>query len=320
MKNRTNLLIIIGGALAVFALVLGSLRAATSTATTVLAARPIAAGTRLTAADVSEQPINTNARVTGALDTAADAIGQVILIARAPGDQIAASLVSDQAGVGLPAHLEPGTVAIGVHVNQASGLGGALREGDLVTVIAVIDPQNLGGMFNSASTGRCLARRTWQENPLPSGTPTPVPTPRPQTAAARVTVSGLKVLLVPQAFRYEEVPQDQTGQLSPVRASASAQQNSIVLLQAPLAPVEVAPGVRLSPAELLALLDEKATLHLALEPRDGLTDQVRNTIGVQLADVYALLIGGDRSDQALTLSPILSGTMIISPTLAPVTK
>ena len=153
MKNRTNLLIIIGGALAVFALVLGSLRAATSTTTTVLAARPIAAGTRLTAADVSEQAINTNARVTGALDKSADAIGQVILIARAPGDQIAASLVSDQAGVGLPAHLEPGTVAIGVHVNQASGLGGALREGDLVTVIAVIDPQNLGGAFTSAQTG-----------------------------------------------------------------------------------------------------------------------------------------------------------------------
>ena len=134
-----------------------------------------------------------------------------------------------------------------------------------------------------------------------------MPTPRPQTAAARVTVSGLKVLLVPQAFRYEEVPQDQTGQLSPVRASASAQQNSIVLLQAPLAPVEVAPGVRLSPAELLALLDEKATLHLALEPRDGLTAQSLPTIGVQLADVYALLIGGDRSDQALTLSPIFQG-------------
>ena len=153
MKNRTNLLIIIGGALAVFALVLGSLRAATSTTTTVFAARPIAAGTRLTAADVSEQAINTNARVAGALDKAADAIGQVILIARAPGDQIAASLVSDQAGVGLPAHLEPGTVAIGVHVNQASGLGGALREGDLVTVIAVIDPQNLGGKFNSPRRG-----------------------------------------------------------------------------------------------------------------------------------------------------------------------
>ncbi len=320
MKNRTNRLIILGGALAVFALVLGSLRAATSTTTTVLAARPIAAGTRLTAADLSEQAINTNARVTGALDTAEEAIGQVILIARAPGDQIAASQVSAQAGVGLPAHLEPGTVAIGVHVNQASGLGGALREGDLVTVIAVIDPQNLGSTFTSASTAPLTGPLDVTGKALSSETPTPVPTPRPQTAAARVTVSGLKVLLVPQAFRYEEVPQDQTGQLSPVRASASAQQNSIVLLQAPLAPVEVAPGVTMSPAELLALLDEKATLHLALEPRDGLTDQVKNTIGVQLADVYALLIGGDRSDQALTLSPILSGTVIISPTLAPVTK
>jgi len=320
MKNRTNLLIIIGGALAVFALVLGSLRAATSTAVTVLAARPIAAGTRLTAADVSEQAINTNARVTGALDKAEEAIGQVILIARAPGDQIAASLVSDQAGVGLPAHLEPGTVAIGVHVNQASGLGGALREGDRVTVIAVIDPQNLSGAFNSAATTPLSGSPDVAGKPSLPGTPTPVPTPRPQTAAARVTVTGLKVLLVPQSFRYEEVPQDQTGQLSPVRASASAQQNSIVLLQAPLAPVEIAPGVRLSPAELLALLDEKATLHLALEPRDGLTDQVKSAIGVQLADVYALSIGNVPADQALSPASIISGTMIISQTLAPVKK
>ena len=262
--------------------------------------------TRLTAADLSVQSINTNSRVNGALGKTADAIGQVILIARAPGDQVSAELVSDQAGVGIPAHLDPGTVAIGLHVNQASGLGGALREGDLVSVIAVIDPQNLNNAL-SAPTVRL------------SGTPeaigTLAPTPRPQTAAARLTVSGLKVLLVPQAFHYEEVPQSQTGQLSPVRSSTTSQQNSIVLLQAPLNPIEVAPGVKMSPAELLALLDEKATIHLALEPRTGLTD-TQTLIGVQLADVYGLLTEGDATAPTLTPTP----TPTLNPTATPVKK
>ena len=146
--KRNNLIIILGGALLVFVLVFASLRAATSTAATLLAARPIAAGTRLSADDLTTQPINTSSRLTTALGKPDEAIGKVILIARAPGDQITADQVSDQAGVGLPAHLEPGTVAIGVHVNLASGLGGALREGDTVSVIAVLDPKDLGGDGN----------------------------------------------------------------------------------------------------------------------------------------------------------------------------
>jgi hypothetical protein len=181
--------------------------------------------------------------------------------------------------VGIPAHLDPGRVAIGIHVNLASGLGGALREGDTVSVIAVLDPKELGGNFNSAPVVAATA----------SPEITPTQTPKPETAAARLTISGLKVLLVPQSFRYEEVPTDKTGQLSPVRSSAGAQQNNVVLLAAPLAPVEVVPGVTMSPVELLALLDERATIHLALEPRQGMTGTA-TTIGVQLADVYDVLI------------------------------
>jgi len=277
--KRNNLMVILGGAVLVFVLVFASLRAATSTAATVLAARPIAAGTRLSADDLTTQPINTNSRLTSALGKPEDALGKVILIARAPGDQITLDQISDQAGVGLPAHLDPGTVAIGVHVNLASGLGGALREGDTVSVIAVLDPKDLGGNFNSA--------------PVAVTTPSPeitaTETPKSETTAARLTITGLKVLLVPQSFRYEEVPTDKTGQLSPVRSSTGSQQNNVVLLAAPIAPVEVVPGVKVSPVELLALLDEKATLHLALEPRQGLSGTV-TTIGVQLADVYDVLI------------------------------
>ncbi|CAG0992284.1 hypothetical protein PLCT2_02538 [Planctomycetaceae bacterium] len=281
--KRNNIFFIIGGAVLVFVLVLVSLRAATSTAATVLAARPIAAGTRLSADDLSVQPINTNSRLTSALGKPEDAIGQVILIARAPGDQITLDQISDRAGVGIPAHLDPGTVAIGVHVNLASGLGGALREGDTVSVIAVLDPRELGGDFNAAPIAQVPVSLTT------SLEITATATPQPETTAARLTISGLKVLLVPQSFRYEEVPTDKTGQLSPVRSSASAQQNNVVLLAAPLAPIEVVPGVTMSPVELLALLDERATIHLALEPREGL-DRSATTIGVQLADVYDVLI------------------------------
>jgi Flp pilus assembly protein CpaB len=308
MKTRSNLFIILGGALAVGLIVFLSLRAATSTAVTVVAARPIAAGTRLTEGDLTMQPINTNSRLSGALNKPADAIGKVVLIARATGDQLTADLVSDQAGVGLPTQLEPNTVAIGVHVSQASGLAGAIREGDRVTAIAIIDPQSLGTLNSSLTV-------------MPSGTPapnaTPSPTPKPQTAAARLTVSGLKVLLVPQAFRYEEVPQAQTGDLSPVRSSVGSQQSSVILLQAPLTPVEVAPGQFMSPAELLALLDEKASIHLALEPRAGTTAST-TAIGVQLADVYALLIN-DVTPTPTPLTAVQVPSTALSATL-PITK
>lgn len=310
MQSRRHLLIIIGGAVAVGLLVLFSLRAATSTAPTVVAARPIAAGTRLTAADLTTQAIHTNSRLTGALSKPEEAVGQVMLIARAPGDQLTADLVSDRAGVGLPAHLEPGTVAIGIHVSQSSGLAGAIREGDHVTAIAIVDPQNLG-------TANLLLPANPAGTPAPDATP--IPTPKPQTAAARLTVTGLKVLLVPQSFRYEEVPQDKTGDLSPVRSSVGSQQSSVILLQAPLAPVEVAPGQRMSPAELLALLDEKASIHLALEPRDGLPTDIGVT-GVQLADVYGLLIGNSiatPAPAAVLPSPTLGAAEPITPAVKP---
>lgn len=307
MRPR-NLFVILGGTVLTFVVVLLSLQAATSTAPTLIAARPIAAGTRLTAADLTTQPIHTNSRLTHALDKPELALGKVILIARASGDQITSELVSEQAGVGIPAHLDPDTVAIGIHVNQASGLGGAIREGDRVTVIAIVDPQSITTL-NQLSVVRPVA--------TPGGGSaievTPEPTPKPRSAAARLTITGLKVLLVPQSFRYEEVAQDKTGDLSPVRSSTGSQQSSVILLQAPLQPIEVAPGVMMSPAELLALLDEQATLHLALEPRDGLTAPATNSIGVQLADVYALLTND------LSAAPTVLPTAPISLT-QPITK
>ena len=77
----------------------------------------------------------------------------------------------------------------------------------------------------------------------------------------------------------------------PARTTVSAQQSSVVLLEAPVTPVEVAPGLLASPAELLALLNQTAVIHLALEPANGLTIRVDSVPAVDLAQLYQSLTG-----------------------------
>ena len=104
---------------------------------------------------------------------------------------------------------------------------------------------------------------------------------------SRIVLHDLQVLLVPQAFRYEEAPVDASGSLalSPVRTTTSAQASSVIVLGAPVTPTVIAllpvdppkvktlgaaepvtPTLLASPVELLALLNAKGTIHLALQP------------------------------------------------------
>ena len=67
-------------------------------------------------------------------------------------------------------------------------------------------------------------------------------------------------MIVPQSFRYVETGSTgSSDSFLPARTSASQQQSSVILLEAPLTPVEIAPGVVASPAELLALLNQILT-------------------------------------------------------------
>jgi Flp pilus assembly protein CpaB len=176
----------------------------------------------------------------------------VLSFARAEGDQITAAMLGEGA-YGIAAALSPQTRAVAVKVDQSSGLLGILRPGDRVTVIAVVDPSELG--FARSALAHAAAVTGTLEGP-------------PAGPAARVVLSGLKVLLVPSTFRYEEESaRGGPAALAPLR-SLSAQQG-VVLLEAPIEPVEAAPGLRISPVELLALLDAKARIHLALEPPEG---------------------------------------------------
>jgi hypothetical protein len=65
------------------------------------------------------------------------------------------------------------------------------------------------------------------------------------------------------------------------------------MLEAPLAPVHIAQGYSISPAELLALLNKVATIHLALEPSNGLTIEAATLAPVDLATLYEHITGFD---------------------------
>ena len=224
------------------------------------------------------------------IQTVEQAVGKVLTTARVTGDPITSYVAGEaSASAGLPAELAPNSVAIAIKVDQATGLAGVLRPGQTVTVIGVIDPSRIQqGAYQTFTS---------QVNPTPAepnaSVPLPTPTPQPPPASlARVVISGLKVLVVPQSFRYEEVPPSGSGDaFLPARTSTNLQDSSVILLEAPLTPVEIARGVVVSPAELLALLNQTAVIHLALEPAGGLTISLQSLPAADLAQLYESLSG-----------------------------
>jgi len=108
--------------------------------------------------------------------------------------------------------------------------------------------------------------------PLPTVTPTPTQRP-PDAPLARIALTGLKVLMVPQGFRYEEVPAGASEEemFSSARTTSASQSGSVIVVDVPTDLIEVTPGVQVNVATLLASLNQFGNLTLALEPADGLT-------------------------------------------------
>jgi Flp pilus assembly protein CpaB len=264
----------------------------------VVAAQDLNAGTQLTADNLEVRTVPRGGLPEGTFSNVADLIGKTLTVARVSGDPITAYVVGDTGSdAGIPAMLEPNTVAIAVRVDQATGLAGVLRPGQHVTIIAIIDPasipQGQASQFYAPSVdlGFGATPDTSGLN-LPNATPAPTATPlQPVSPAARITITGLKVLVVPQSFRYEEVTNNgSSDSFAPAYTSAQAQNNNVVLLQASIVPIEIAPGVIASPAEVLALLNDTAKIHLALEPSGGITIDV-NAEGIDLAKLYEAITG-----------------------------
>ena len=262
----------------------------------VVAKVDLSAGTRLTADVLEVRTLPASAIPKGAYTTLTEAEGKVLTTARVAGDPITDYVAGEStAACGIPAQRSPNTVAISIKVDQATGLAGVLRPGQTVTVIAVVDPSRIQQNSLQSITSPVL-----EAQPTPAGatTPTPIqPTATPQppiSVVARIVITGLKVLVVPQSFRYEEAATTQgSDSFLSARTTTTLQQSSVILLEAPLTPIEIAPGVVASPAELLALLNQTAVIHLVLEPADGISIRVDALPSIDLANLYEGISGYD---------------------------
>ena len=257
----------------------------------VVAKVAIAPGTVLTDQLVELRTIPMGAKPADAISKIEDVTGKILAVGRAPGDLIVTSVLGEIASAGIPAELPEGHVALAIHVDLASGVAGLLRPGQTVTVIGMISPDILKASTTSVFTAP-IAEFTSPIVSLTPGvtaTPTPTPTPAPPASPlARLAITGVRVLLVPQSFRYEEVPAGASEEelFSSARTSMSAQEGSVIVLDVPTGLIEVTPGFKVDPATLLAALDQYGIIHLALEPTSGLSLDVTDVITLNLGELY----------------------------------
>lgn len=322
MKKARSSLVVIGAlALITFVLVAGVLAAAQKKAPVVVAARALEAGTKLSLADVEVQQIHAGAVLEGAFETVEDVVGLVITVQRMPGDQLTADMVGDAAQNALAQALDPDYRAVAIHVDQASGLAGLLRPGDTVSVVGIVDPSTLGGMGIQRATGagaKVLLTnlkvlfvpyefRYRELNTEESGSAM-----SPVMSSSSDREKGVIVLSVPVQ------PITVTWQIStivPVAAgvrpsgttsptvSSSGTTTETVLVGAPTttaseAVLDANPTLRVSPVELLALLDSQAAIYLVMEPASR-GDQVE-TPGVYLVDLLPNTVTTPETDEPET--------------------
>ena len=293
----------------------------------VVAKVAVAPGTVLTSDLVEARTLPAQARPRDGFSRVEDVIGKMVVVSRAPGDWITAGILGDAAQAGIPSQLERGHVALAVRVDLASGAAGLLRPGQTVTVIGMLDPQILQQVAYSASTEAQSLSITLPNNPalptefapelsgvdLPTATPTVTPTTAPPNGPlARIAISGLKVLVVPQSFRYEELPTGTSEEqmFANARSASSSQQGSVIVLDVPAQAVEAAPDLLVNPATLLAALDRYGVVYLALESGEGLDMGDEEILTLNMADLYNA-INNDRS--AITV-PTAVPTATVTPT------
>ena len=262
----------------------------------VVAKIAIAPGTILTDKLVELRTIPMGAKPDDALTKVEDATGKMLAVGRAPGDLVVQSVLGEIAGAGIPAELPEGHVALAIHVDQASGVAGLLRPGQTVTIIGLLSPDLLKSNPVSVFAGPSadfiptkIESTTSSGLLVATATPTPTPTPAPPSSAVvRLAITGLHVLMVPQSFRYEEVPAGASSDqlYSSTGTSMSAQDGSVIVLDVPTTKIEVVPGLWADPPSLMSALDKFAAIHLALEPAGGLKLNTSDLVTLNLGDLY----------------------------------
>ena len=92
--------------------------------------------------------------------------------------------------------------------------------------------------------------------------------------------------MVPQSFRYAELPSTSTQDqlFASARTVSAAQDGSVIVLDVPAAPVELVPGLQVNPTTLIVALSQYGSLYLSLEPAGGF--QAPPILTLNLADLY----------------------------------
>ena len=317
MKGKTSIIAIGALALITFVLVAGVLSAAQKQVPVVVAARALEAGTKLSLADVEVVQVHAGAAQEGAFETVEDVVGLVTTVQRMPGDQLTAAMIGDAAQNALAQALDPNHRAVAIHVDQASGLAGLLRPGDYVSAIGIVDPSKLGGIGDRATGAGAKVMlsglkvlfvpyefryREIVEDPEAGGlspvmsssngreegvivlsvpidpiTVTWQISPSIAVDAPVVEKDELEIGSTPTITSTEGVTETETTKTIPVRGDEPENDEQATTV------VDPNPALRVSPVELLALLDSQATIYLAMEPAE--TYDEPQTPGVYLIDL-----------------------------------
>ena len=324
MKGKTSIIAIGALALITFALVAGVLVAAQKKTPVVVAARALEAGTRLSLADVEIVQVHAGAVHEGAFETVEEVVGLVTSVQRMPGDQITADMIGDEALNALAQALAPGHRAVAIHVDQASGLAGLLRPGDTVSAIGIIDPTAMGGTGAQASGAGAKVMLTglkvlfvpyefrYREiSEDDAGGMSPV------MSSSSGRDKGVILLSVPVqpitiTWQLTEPVPVTVATASPITASEKTTDTTGTMWgrgDTPAVepddaqPADPNPSIRVSPVELLALLDARASVYLAMEPVSERGEietpgvyllDLLPTFGEPEADAETVFIGGQR--------------------------
>jgi len=285
----------------------------------VVAKVAIAPGTVLTADLVEVRTVPAGGRPGDAFKTVEEVTGQMLAVQRAAGDAITSSVLGDNAQAGIPAQLEPGHVAIAVNVDRSSGVAGLLRPGQTVTIIGLLTPDVLSAQASLATVLSYPSEILGEDVDVaggPTATPSPTPTPEPiMGPLGRISISGVRVLMVPQSFQYQEVPAGASQEEMFATSSTMSDDSGAIVLDVPTTPVEIAPGLFVNPATLIAALDRFGGVYLALEPSGGLVMEGSDILTLNLADLYKTINSRD-NQPAGAATPTM---MFVAPTEAPAT-
>ena len=163
----------------------------------VAAARPLGAGTEIADGDVTLVPVAKAPK--GAFTDPKALIGKRVHVERIPGDIITAGMLGPGPKNTLLEGLPKGWRAIGVDVTRDEARDGRLRPGDTVGVVGVI---HVG-----------------------------------QQVAAKVVLSGLKVLFVPEEFRYRSQTEQAKSAFSPVTVRQTKEDTVVLGVPAAAKPI-----------------------------------------------------------------------------------